>query len=140
MSEEKSSSILNLKVLTPDGPILEGEVYEVSIPGTLGEMGIFPQHAALLTGIIPGRLAYRAPDGDDTAAVGRGVAEVQNNEVRILVNQAMLREEIKVADLETRRTALVEEIDKESHAAKLKELEEELLLLDVQLQVGKGGE
>lgn len=140
MSEEKSSSTLNLKVLTPDGPVLEGEVYEVSIPGTLGEMGIFPQHAALLTGIVPGKLAYRAPDGDDTAAVGRGVAEVQNNEVRILVNQAMLREEIKVADLETRRTALVEEIDKESHAATLKELEEELILLDVQLQVAKGTE
>jgi F-type H+-transporting ATPase subunit epsilon len=140
VSEEKSSSTLNLKVLTPDGPVLEGEVYEVSIPGTLGEMGIFPQHAALLTGIVPGKLAYRAPDGDDTAAVGRGVAEVQNNEVRVLVNHAVLREEIKVPDLEVRRTALVEEIDKESHAAKLKELEEELVLLDVQLQVAKGGE
>ena len=140
MSEEKSSSTLNLKVLTPDGPVLEGEVYEVSIPGTLGEMGIFPQHAALLTGIIPGKLAYRAPDGDDTAAVGRGVAEVQNNEVRILVNQAMLREEINAADLEKRRTALVEEIDKESHAARLTELEEELLLLDIQMQVAKGTE
>jgi F-type H+-transporting ATPase subunit epsilon len=140
VSEEKSSSTLNLKVLTPDGPVLEGEVYEVSIPGTLGEMGIFPQHAALLTGIIPGKLAYRAPDGDDTAAVGRGVAEVQNNEVRILVNQAMLREEINTADLETRRTALVEEVDKESHADRLKELEEELLLLDVQLQIAKGTE
>ena len=140
MSEEKSSSTLNLKVLTPDGPVLEGEVYEVSIPGTLGEMGIFPQHAALLTGVVPGKLAYRAPDGDDTAVVGRGVAEVQNNEVRILVNHAMLREEINAADLETRRTTLVEEIDKESHAAKLTELEEELLLLDVQLQVAKGTE
>jgi F-type H+-transporting ATPase subunit epsilon len=62
VSEEKSSSTLNLKVLTPDGPVLEGEVYEVSIPGTLGEMGIFPQHAALLTGIVPGKLSYRAPE------------------------------------------------------------------------------
>jgi F-type H+-transporting ATPase subunit epsilon len=140
VSEEKSSSTLNLKVLTPDGPVLEGEVYDLTIPGTQGEMGIFPQHAALLTGIIPGKLSYRAPDGNDTAALGRGVAEIQNNEVRILVNQATLREEIKIDDLEARRTVLVEEIDKESHAKKLKELEEELLLLDIQLQVAKDAE
>jgi hypothetical protein len=51
-----------------------------------------------------------------------------------------LREEIKVSDLEARRTVLVDEIDKESHAGKLKELEEELLLLDIQLQVAKDAE
>jgi F-type H+-transporting ATPase subunit epsilon len=138
VSEEKSSSTLNLKVLTPDGPVLEGEVYELTIPGTLGEMGIFPQHAALLTGVVPGKLSYRAPDGDDTAALGRGVAEVQDNEIRVLVDQAILREEINVTDLEVRRTALLEEIDKESHAEKLAGLDEELLLLEVQLQVAKG--
>jgi F-type H+-transporting ATPase subunit epsilon len=140
VSEEKSSSTLNLKVLTPDGPVLEGEVYELTIPGTLGEMGILPQHSALLTGVIPGKLSYRAPDGDETAALGRGVAEVQDNEVRVLVDQAMLREEIKVTDLEARRTDLLERIDKESHAEKLVELDEELLLLEVQLQVAKGTE
>jgi F-type H+-transporting ATPase subunit epsilon len=138
VSEEKASSTLNLKVLTPDGPVLEGEVFEVTLPGSEGEMGIFPQHAALLTKIVPGRLAYRAPDGVDTAALGRGVAEVQNNEVRVLVNRAALKEELDVSELEGRRKKILEEIDRETHEKKLEELEEELLLMDVQLEVARG--
>jgi len=138
VSEEKASSTLNLKVLTPDGPVLEGEVFEVTLPGSEGEMGILPQHAALLTKIVPGRLVYRAPDGADTAALGRGVAEVQNNEVRVLVNRAALKEELDVSELEGRRKKILEEIDRETHEKKVEELEEELLLMDVQLEVARG--
>ena len=138
MSEEKTSALLNLKVLTPDGPVLEGEVYEVTLPGTQGEMGIFPQHAALLTGIVPGRLTYRAPDGSDTAALGRGVAEVQNNEVRVIVDRALLKEELDSQAIEKKQARLREQIDKESHAEKLAELEDELFLAGVQLEVARG--
>jgi F-type H+-transporting ATPase subunit epsilon len=135
---EKSSSTLNLKVLTPDGPVLEGEVHEVTLPGSEGEMGIFPEHAALLTKIIPGRLAYRAPDGDDAAALGRGVAEVQNNEVRVLVSRASLREELDSSALEERKKKILAEIDKETHEEKILALEEELLLTEVELEVAGG--
>jgi F-type H+-transporting ATPase subunit epsilon len=138
VSEEKTSTLLNLKVLTPDGPVLEGEVYEVTLPGVEGEMGVFPEHAALLTGIIPGKLSYRAPDGNDTAALGRGVAEVQNNEVRVLVDRAMLKEELDVTALEARRRQITEQLDRESHTEKVSELEDELLITDVQLQVARG--
>ena len=138
MSEEKTSALLNLKVLTPDGPVLEGEVYEVTLPGTQGEMGIFPQHAALLTGIVPGRLTYRAPDGSDTAALGRGVAEVQNNEVRFSWTGRMLKEELDPQAIEKKRARLREQLDKESHAEKVAELEDELFLAGVQLEVARG--
>jgi F-type H+-transporting ATPase subunit epsilon len=138
LSEEKTSALLNLKVLTPDGPVLEGEVYEVTLPGTQGEMGIFPQHAALLTGIVPGRLTYRAPDGSDTAALGRGVAEVQNNEVRVIVDRALLKEELDSQAIEKKQARLREQIDKESHAEKVAELEDELFLAGVQLEVARG--
>lgn len=139
MADDKTSNTLNLKVLTPDGPILEGEVYEVTLPGSEGEMGILPQHAALLTSIIPGKLSYRAPDGDDTAALGRGVAEVQNNEVRVLVDTAMLKEEIKAEELEAKRRELEAQIEKETHEDKLARLEEDLAFLDVQRRVQQGG-
>ncbi len=138
MAEEKSSTILNLKVLTPEGAVLEGEVYEVTLPGSEGEMGIFPEHAALLTRIIPGRLSYRAPDGSDTAALGEGVAEVQNNEVRVLVDRAVLKEEIDVTALEERRRQVVQQIERESHAEKMTALEKELVMIDVQLRVARG--
>jgi F-type H+-transporting ATPase subunit epsilon len=138
LSEEKTSALLNLKVLTPDGPVLEGEVYEVTLPGTQGEMGIFPQHAALLTGIVPGKLTYRAPEGSDTAALGRGVAEIQNNEVRVLVDRALLKEELDPQVIEKKRAQLREQIDKESHSEKVAELEDELFLTGVQLEVARG--
>jgi F-type H+-transporting ATPase subunit epsilon len=130
--------MLNLKVLTPDGPVLEGEVHEVTLPGSEGEMGIFPEHAALLTKVVPGRLAYRAPDGSDTAALGHGVAEVQNNEVRVLVNRAALREELDLSSLQEKKKKILADIDKETHEDKLVELEEELLLTEVEIEVAKG--
>lgn len=101
-------------------------------------MGIYPNHAALLTKIIPGRLSYRAPDGDDTAALGRGVAEVQNNEVRVLVNRASLREELDVSALEERKKKILAEIDSETHAEKIVALEEDLLLTEVEIEVAGG--
>ena len=136
MSEEKVSSTLNLKVLTPDGSVLEGDVYEVTLPGSEGEMGVFPQHAALMTGVLPGKLTYRAAEGSDSAALGKGVAEILNNEVRVLVSQAALREEIDVNALESARKKLLLEIDKETHSDKVAELEEQLLFTDIQLKVG----
>ena len=139
MADDKTSNTLNLKVLTPDGPVLEGEVYEVTLPGSEGEMGILPQHAALLTNIIPGKLSYRAPDGDDTAALGRGVAEIQNNDVRVLVDTAMLKEEIKAEELEAKRRELEAQIEKETHEDKLARLEEDLAFVDVQRRVQQGG-
>ena len=136
MSAETSTGLLALRVLTPEGPVLEGEVFEVSLPGSEGELGVLPAHAALLTQIVPGPLGYRAPEGQGTIAVGRGVAEVRDDRVTVLVERAVPAEEIDAAALEDRRKKLIAERDVgEITAARLEEIEDELLFLEVQLRI-----
>lgn len=139
MSTATTAGLLMLKVLTPEGAVLEGDVSEVTLPGSEGELGVLPAHAALLTKIIPGALAYRAPDGQGTIAVGRGVAEVRDDRVIVLVELAVPAEEIDAAALEAKRKQLLAERDGGVAEERLEGLEEELALLDVQLRVARPG-
>ena len=140
MGTETTAGLLVLRVLTPEGSVLEGDVYEVTLPGSEGELGVLPAHAALLTKIIPGALAYRAPEGQGTIALGRGVAEVRDDQVIVLVERAVNAEEIDAAAVEARRKQLAAERDAVGITEeRLEEIDEELLLLDVQLRVARPG-
>ena len=131
--------LLALKVLTPEGAVLEGDVSEVTLPGSEGELGVLPAHAALLTKIIPGALAYRAPEGHGVIAVGRGVAEVRDDRVIVLVERAVPAEEIDAGALDARRKQLVAEQDSGVAEERVEEIEEEIVLLDVQLRIARSG-
>jgi F-type H+-transporting ATPase subunit epsilon len=140
VSAETTTGLLLLKVLTPEGSILEGDVSEVTLPGSEGELGVLPAHAALLTKIIPGALAYRAPDGQGTIAVGRGVAEVRDDRVIVLVEHAVPAEEIDAAAVEAQLKRLI--VEREVGAIspeRLEAIEDELVLLEVQLRIARPG-
>ncbi len=137
MSAE-TGGLLALRVLTPEGAVLEGDVYEVTLPGSEGELGVLPAHAGLLTRLAPGPLAYRAPEGQGTIALGRGVAEVRDDRVTVLVERAVAEEDIDAAALEARRKALAAELEGGSLTEeRMAQLEEELLLVEVELRVAR---
>ena len=140
MSTETTAGLLALKVLTPEGSVLEGDVFEVTLPGSEGELGVLPAHAALLTKIVPGALAYRAPEGQGVIALGRGVAEVRDDRVIVLVERAFAAEEIDAAALDAQRKQLLAERDGSGITAeRVEAIEEELVLIDVQLRVARPG-
>lgn len=140
MSAPTTTGLLVLKVLTPEGSVLEGDVSEVTLPGSEGELGVLPAHAALLTKIIPGALAYRAPEGQGVIALGRGVAEVRDDRVIVLVERAVPAEEIDAAALDHRRKQLAGEREAGGISAeRLEAIEEELVLIDVQLRIARPG-
>jgi len=136
---DTTAGLLALKVLTPEGSVLEGDVFEVTLPGSEGELGVLPAHAALLTKIIPGALAYHAPEGQGVIALGRGVAEVRDDRVTVLVEHAVPAEDIDAAALDARRKQLVAEQDSGVAAERVEAIDEELALIDVQLRIGRPG-
>jgi F-type H+-transporting ATPase subunit epsilon len=140
VSTETTTGLLMLKVLTPEGSVLEGDVAEVTIPGSEGELGILPAHAALLTKIIPGVLAYRATEGQGTIAVGRGVAEVRDDRVTVLVERAVPAEQIDAAAVDASRLKLIAEREVDAVSAeRLEAIEDELVMLEVQLRIARPG-
>ncbi|WP_392351478.1 ATP synthase F1 subunit epsilon [Parasynechococcus sp.] len=81
---------LTLRVLAPDQNVFDGSADEVILPSTTGQIGILPGHISLLTAIDVGVLRVRANGGWNSIALMGGFAEVDSDEVTVLVNSAEL--------------------------------------------------
>jgi F-type H+-transporting ATPase subunit epsilon len=91
---------LSVKVITPDKTVWDDRVEEVILPSTTGQLGILSGHAPLLTALEIGVLRIRPGKEWKAIALMGGFAEVENNEIKILVNGAELGDNI---DLDTAR-------------------------------------
>jgi F-type H+-transporting ATPase subunit epsilon len=79
---------LTVRVIAPDKTVWDAPAEEVILPSTTGQLGILSGHAPLLTALEPGVLRVREGKGWQTIALTGGFAEVDSNEVTILVNGA----------------------------------------------------
>lgn len=71
--------------------------------GTMGELGIAPRHAPLITGLRPGPVRVQQPDGKELFFfVGGGILEVQPHVVNVLADTALRGSDI---DAESARRA-----------------------------------
>ena len=85
---------MKLEIITAEQVVYSDDVEALVAPGTEGELGILPHHAALMTMLQPGELMVRK-DGDETfMAVTGGVLEVMENRVSILADAAERSEDI----------------------------------------------
>jgi F-type H+-transporting ATPase subunit epsilon len=76
---------LKLKILTPEGPVFDGNVRSVVAPATKGSMGVLPGHANLVTSLETGVVKAEFEDGSTHYfMVSGGFLEVSKDEVRIL--------------------------------------------------------
>jgi len=111
---------LKLEIVTPDAKTYSDEVEMVTLPGSEGEMGIYPQHVPLLTQIVPGEVVVRKDGRDYFLAIGEGFVEITGERVAILADMAIRAENIDEAKAEeARRRAearLAEHIDDEEGA------------------------
>lgn len=92
---------LSVKVITPDKTVWDDQVEEIILPSTTGQLGILSGHAPLLSALEIGVMRVRPDREWKTIALMGGFAEVENDEIKILVNGAELGDNI---DQETART------------------------------------
>jgi F-type H+-transporting ATPase subunit epsilon len=88
---------LSLAVVTAEQPILEQDCDFVVLPGLTGELGIYPEHAPLLTLLRPGALRVHAGGTVEQVFVSGGFAEVLPERVTVLADTAERAEEIDAA-------------------------------------------
>jgi F-type H+-transporting ATPase subunit epsilon len=77
---------LRLRVYTPEQELFDGEVREVTAPGAYGEIGILPDHAALVTTLESGVLSYKQDRRVGRFQIAGGFAEVRDNVVTVLAD------------------------------------------------------
>lgn len=85
---------LSIRVITPDKIVWDDQAEEIILPSTTGQLGILSGHAPLLTALNIGVVRVRPGKDWKNIAVMGGFAEVENNEVKLLVNAADLGESI----------------------------------------------
>jgi F-type H+-transporting ATPase subunit epsilon len=102
---------LNLRVLAPDLSVFDGPVDEVILPSTTGQLGVLTGHVSMLTALDSGVLRLREGSDWTSIAVLGGFAEVEANEVTVLVNGAELGNTID-------RTTAEREFDAAEQAAR----------------------
>ena len=92
---------LTLRVLAPDQSVFDGSADEVILPSTTGQLGILPGHVSLLAALDIGVLRVRAEGSWKSIALMGGFAEVEADDVTVLVNSAELGSSIDSNAAET---------------------------------------
>ena len=82
---------LHVDVVSIQESIFSGEAKFVALPGEMGELGIYPRHAPLITRIKPGAVRIiRADNGEEEFVfVAGGILEVQPGSVTVLADTAI---------------------------------------------------
>ena len=91
---------LRLEVVTPETKAYSDDVDMVTLPGSEGELGIYPQHVPVLTTLKPGELRTLKQGQESVMAVGEGFVEIKGDAVSILTDMALESEEIDAAAAE----------------------------------------
>jgi len=80
---------LNVRVVSPDRVVFEGEASAVVAPAWDGQVGILPGHAPMLALVGAGELSLDRPGGgSDTFQVAGGVLKVERDNVTLLTEYA----------------------------------------------------
>jgi F-type H+-transporting ATPase subunit epsilon len=126
MAEEQQHTI-QVDIVSAEGEIFSGPATMLFAPGTVGDLGIAPRHAPLLTLLKPGEVRVQTADGaEQHFFVGGGALEVQPNKVTVLADTAIrakdLDEQAAMVAKQRAEEALRDKVDKISQAEALAEL------------------
>ncbi|MGC9070380.1 MAG: ATP synthase F1 subunit epsilon [Elusimicrobiales bacterium] len=127
---------LTLTIKTPTRVIVDKkEVDFVTLPGFLGEIGVLYNHAPLMVELKEGILKYRNENDEEYFAIYWGFAQVFNNNVIVLAEDASLSSEIDAQKLtqqyEYLRSKLTTKEDIEDIEIKLKKIAVDLRLSNI---------
>ena len=115
---------LTLRVLAPDQSVFDDKADEIILPSTTGLLGVLPGHISMVTAIDFGVLRVLKNGNWDSIALTGGFAEVESNEVTVLVNKAEMGKNIDSAlaeaELEKAKNQLSQAENQKTKTEKIK--------------------
>lgn len=89
---------MHCDIVSAERSIFSGRVEMVVATGTLGDLGVAPGHAPLITGLIPGPVRLIKDGGDEEVFyVSGGYLEVQSGVVTLLTDTALRADDVDEA-------------------------------------------
>jgi F-type H+-transporting ATPase subunit epsilon len=97
------ANTLKLEIVTPEATVYSEDVEMVTLPGVVGEFGVYPDHVPLMTQMVPGEITVRKDGRDLFIAAGEGQIEVSATRVSVLTDLAVAADRIDEAKAEEAR-------------------------------------
>ena len=94
---------LRLEIVTPERQAYSDDVDAVICPGIVGELGVLPHHAPLLSTLGVGELRIRKGDQEEYFAIAGGFLQVRPDKVVVMAELADLSSEIDLEAAEAAR-------------------------------------
>jgi F-type H+-transporting ATPase subunit epsilon len=77
--------MIQVKIITPDATLFEGDATEVTLPGANGSFQVLTQHAPIISNLTKGQIKVSKDKHTETFEINGGIVEVLNNQIVILV-------------------------------------------------------
>jgi len=126
---------LRLEIVTPETTAYSEDVEMVTLPGSEGELGVYPNHVPLLTTLNPGELRVLKGGKETFLAIGEGFVEITGSTVSVLTDMALepavIDESAAEAAVARAQAAMKEDLGKEECAAVTVSLQKALAQLHV---------
>jgi F-type H+-transporting ATPase subunit epsilon len=129
------AATLKLEIVTPEATAYSEDVEMVTLPGSEGELGIYPNHVPLLTTLNPGELRVLKGGKESFLAIGEGFVEITGSTVSVLtdmaIEPAVIDESAAEAAVARAQAAMKEDLGKEEVVAVQASLQKALAQLHV---------
>ena len=126
---------IRVDIVSAEGEIYSGEASMVFAPATMGEMGIAPNHAPLLTTLRPGEVRVRDMEGEEQFFfVTGGAIEVQPFMVTVLADTALRAKDLDEAAALEAKTRAEEALSEQAEDIDVAAAQSELAVIAAQLK------
>ena len=129
------TSTIRCDIVSAEQEIFHGEATLVVATGELGELGIAPKHAPLITRLKPGKVVVTLANGEQLDfAISGGILEVQPQVVTVLADTAIRAEDIDEASVRQAKEEAERILSGRGEAMDVAEAQAKLAEAVVQLQ------
>jgi F-type H+-transporting ATPase subunit epsilon len=129
-------STIRIDVVSAEESIYSGDAEFVVLPGIMGELGIYPRHAPLLTQIRSGTVRIKVPgkEEEEMVWVQGGILEVQPHHINVLSDTAIRAADLDEAKVLEAKKAAEEAVRARSEKQEIATAEAELAAISEQLK------
>jgi F-type H+-transporting ATPase subunit epsilon len=129
------ASTIRCDIVSAEAEIFHGEATMVVATGELGELGIAPKHAPLITRLRPGKVVVTTPEGEQLDfAISGGILEVQPTVVTVLADTAVRAQDIDEAAVRAAKDEAERILAHRGEAMEIAEAQKRLAEVTAQLQ------